>query len=149
MRAQQRIIATQRASVGPGRSYVDLERRLGPADYAVEVTLTNGAQTVVHRLAVSTRRTLSLQEGTAAIRRAISSEGDGDGGGGYYTSAPACRRAYRLRVTCQYVGVDYGDDGVNYRETRRCIGTIHAYLRPEGLRIVRDRNPAHGCPYAR
>jgi hypothetical protein len=145
VRSGRRLVAQGRATVAAGTGDVFLGRSLPQGDYRVELTVTNGTQIMTYRLGVSTRRTLSLRRGSAAIRRGIDGDGEGDGADGVYFTAKRCRRRSATRVSCAYLAVSYSLD----RSTTRCAGTVSAYLRGDGIRIVRDRTRRHRCKLAR
>ena len=145
VRSGRRLAAQRQATVAAGAGDVFLGRSLPQGNYRVELTVTNGSQITTHRLGVSTRRTLSLRRGTAAIRRGIDVDGGGDAADGVYFTAKRCRRVSATRVSCAYLAVSYSID----RSTTRCAGTVSAYLRGDGIRIVRDRTRARRCKLAR
>lgn len=134
-------MADERAVVGPGASEIDLRRRLPPAEYRIAMTATNGSQIATYKLGLSTRRVLSMRTAVAAVRREIGGDGDGDGGGGVFFEARNCRRTNATRVICTYLAVTWDAD----HSTTRCAGTVSAYMRADGIRIVRDRARPHRC----
>ena len=116
-----------------GACVVQLPRPLPAGDYAVELTVTSGPQITSHKLGITTRRILPWREARAAIRRALDDDISGDGGGGVYYIAKACRRAGPRRIVCDYIQAEYGDAGT----AERCAGKISAHLRPDGLQVLR------------
>ena len=145
VRSGRRLVAQGNVIVAAGTGDIFLGRSLPQGDYRVELTVTNGAQIATHRLGVSTRRTLSLRRGSAAIRRGIDGDGEGDGADGVYFTAKRCRRASATRISCAHLAVSYSLD----RSTTRCAGTVSAYLRGDGIRIVRDRTRWRPCKLTR
>ena len=144
VRTGRGIVADQRAAIPAGTHEIDLARRLPQAEYRIALTATNGSQIATYRLGVSTLRVLQVRDAVAAVRREIRGDGDGDGGGGVFFEAKNCRRTGARRVACTYVAVSWGPD----HSTTRCAGTVSAYLRADGIRVVRDRTRWHRCPRA-
>ena len=145
VRSDRRVVARGQATVAPGADDIALDRPVRQGEYKAELTVANGRQIATYRLGVSTRRTLSLRRGASAIRRAIEDDGAGDGGDGVLFDARRCRHAGARRVTCAYVALIFTID----TSRERCAGTVSAYLRGDGIRIVRDRVRWHRCKLAR
>jgi hypothetical protein len=148
VRTNRRVVATAQAPVPAGNAQLRLEHRLRPGYYELELRVTNGSRVVVQRLGVATHRTLAVREGARAIRHVIQSDGGGDGAGGHFFRATPCRRASSTQVVCQYIAVDYFDDGTTLHLTPYCAGTVSAHLRGDGVRVVRSPARLRRCPSA-
>ena len=142
VRDGRRVVAEARGTVEAGTSELSLAKRLPEGEYGLELHLASGTQQTVQRLGVSTLRTLTLREGVAAIAESVDRESPGgDGGEGTVYEATGCVRPGSRRVVCDHVKVAYGWSG----DHPRCVGTITAHLRPDGVRVVRTKDKRHGC----